>query len=518
MTVSAGLATHSDSSDAKAFKVSGFVALALLLIGYSPTLIAFPAAWLNYQAHGFVIAAFSVWLLWQQRSHLSLVSEPAEFAYFAAAACSMVWLAATIAGVQVVHMAMLPLVALAWTGAVAGTASARRMIPIALTFSVAVPLWGIFLGVLQSMTVAVSGTITSLMKLEAEISDNQIIFPFGVVEVAQSCAGMNYLMSGLTISVLYAQLFLTSRKAKIATIAVGVAISILSNWVRVSGLVIIGYYTRMKSPLMAEHGTYGWVIFAVFYILFFLIAERIDRWDQLHSEARPLTREITAPAVSAESVQRNLVLASLAALVGPFLFFGLTFRPGAQAPPTALQGVRISASWSSVPVGSQILTASTGTDSAITGPWRPEFQGASTEQQLAWTNGSTVVQVNRLIFASHRQDAELIGYGNRISDPKQLLSDRTVGPLDDELRTVREAVIRTPVGPRLVWYWYRVANVETSLEAKAKLLELVTFVTRGAPSELVTVSAACAQNGCQEASKAVFSFVTGREMPVQATQ
>ena len=516
MTAPVQIMPSADTREVQSSNSAALAALALLAVGYSPTLMAFPGAWVDFRTHGFVIAALCAWLIWSSRT--SVVPETVDPipARLAAVLCSLLWLLAVVLGTRVIHMTVLPLALLAWTAAVFGVPTMRRMLPIALTFTLALPVWEVFVDLLQAMTVAVNGVLVGIFRLKATLTGNQIVFPFGTIEVAQSCAGLNYLMSGLTINVLYTQLFLRSRAAKVATMAVGVVLWIVSNWIRVFGLVLIGYNTRMTSPLMEEHGTYGWVIFAVVSGVFFFLAGRIDRWDHAQPALQPLAVPAVRATVSVSAFRSNLGFGTAAVLVGPLLLLALTARPGVQEAAGALRGVQPGTRFTSTPIDVDAERDS-ATDSSSTGRWRPAYRGASRQQLLAWTNGTTEIQVNRLMYLLEDQQGELIGSGNQIAPRQRLLSERTVGPLDDQLRSVLEAVVRTPTSARLVWYWYRVANVDTPSAAKAKLLELVTFATRRAPSELVAVSAACAPNNCQEARQALYEFVTGQPMSERRT-
>jgi hypothetical protein len=124
-----------------------------------------------------------------------------------------------------------------------------------------------------------------------------------------------------------------------------------------------------------------------------------------------------------------------------------------------------------------------------------------------------IAEIVRFGYEGNSQGHELIGGPNAIAARDRLLDDRVVGPLDERLRTVRQAVVRMGTGQRLVWYWYRVAGVETTSPARAKLLEVVAFFRRTSPSELVAVSAPCGKVDCRTASMVVHRLVTGRPLP-----
>ncbi len=254
--------------------VAPYGALLVMLAGFSSSLASFPATWNDARAHGYVVAAFSAWLLWRDRELLDESGELFAPAVVGLVCASLIWLLATVSGIRVVHQAMLPVVATLWATATYGRRGIYVVGSASLVFCLAVPFWEVLLSTLQFLTVAVNSVGVKALGLRAEISGEQIRFPFGTLEVAQSCAGLSYFMSALTISALYGQMFLSSLRGRLLAIGVAVGLAIVSNWVRVFGLVLIGYRTRMESPLMKEHATYGWLIFAAVMFVFFALASR----------------------------------------------------------------------------------------------------------------------------------------------------------------------------------------------------------------------------------------------------
>jgi EpsI family protein len=482
-------------------------ALAVLLVAYASTLGSFPRVWMEGRTHGFVVALFCVYLLWTKRRVLTAGRrDRAAASITAIALLSLAWVAMAVLNIQVGQQLLFVVLLVSWAVAAFGSASLAITLPVAGIFTLALPLWEVLLGVLQQMTVFVNGALIRVTGLEAQLSGNLIRFPFGTVEVAESCAGLSYFLSAATLSVMYGRLFLIRPKSRWTVIAWAVALAIVSNWIRVFGLVVIGYRTRMRSPLMAEHGTYGWVIFVLAMIVFFVIAQRVERADAQPGLTPP--REPPATRESAGPLNRRgrlvLVAATTAAVLGPVTLIAVrSAAPAAQIPET-IDGVAAGAAWR--------LSAATELPDSLR--WTPQFHGASTTRHATWTNGVATVQLDRLVFASQSQGTELIRAGNSIDAANHVASDRIIGPLDGDFRMTRQAVVRGREGFRLVWYWYRVAGVKTPSPTRAKLLELATFLTAGPPSELVAVSATCGPTDCAEASRAVFHFTTGRDMPV----
>jgi hypothetical protein len=124
------------------------------------------------------------------------------------------------------------------------------------------------------------------------------------------------------------------------------------------------------------------------------------------------------------------------------------------------------------------------------------------DREVGWTlsDGSDEIGATRQYFMDQKQGAEMIGYPNVLAPDSMVVSDRLMGPVGLSRRFLHEAVIRTADGPRVVWYWYRVAGFDTPFESKAKLLEILAFFRRSAASELITVSAACEPGDCRGAA------------------
>jgi EpsI family protein len=483
-------------------------ALALVLAAYATSWRRFPSVWMDNRSYGMLAAGLCFWLLWQKRQRFVYEHHGIDPGLtLLSAALSLGWFAATVVNVQVVHLAVLPMILLAWTGAVFGLGALRLAQPVALIFFLAVPVWELLNGPLQWMTAVVNGLLVKAVSLSAVVEGNQIRFPFGTIEVAESCSGLSYFMTALTIATVYGQTMLRHPRARLVAIAVAVSLAVVGNWLRVFGLVLIGSSTRMQSPLMNEHATYGWVIFCATMLGFFAVTRRLERFDvglgttERRAADSEAVGSVTGPHLQA---RRQLVVATAVSLIGPIVYFSLQAFPAAPASEGPAVGIRADASWT---------PGAPSVESAGAPWWVPDYRGAAKRQTVWYARGTEHVQVDRFIYAVQSQGAELVSSENRIASVPNTLAERTVGPLDDQLRIVSEATVRTPDGVRLVWYWYRVAGFETSDPAKAKLLELVAFVGRGPPSELIAASTPCGPSDCREASTTLFAVVAGRPIP-----
>ena len=287
--------------------------------------------------------------------------------------------------------------------------------------------------------------------------------------------------------------------------------------------MVIGYQTQMRSSLMSEHALYGWVIFAVVISVFFLFTAKIERW-----EAHRVSRfDVWAHGLRARAAPSRAPIpagvlrqATLAVLLGPMLYYAVASLPSRGVTGTGIPGL-VTSGWTPLPTGQRGgESAAAGVQPVVSaraasedGTWFPQYSGFTGARQVRFVRDGRQLQVDHIVFLEQRQGAELVGGGNVIA--AEVLRERLVGPLDMNLRVVREAIVRTPAGARAVWYWYRVAGIETASPAKAKVLELVAFLSRRTASELVAISAPCGKQNCSQATSDALLLLTGREWPMQ---
>lgn len=192
------------------------------------------------------------------------------------------------------------------------------------------------------------------------------------------------------------------------------------------------------------------------------------------------------PPFDPQRLRRGLI-AGLAVCAGPLAFMSIGAIPRGGDIQTDVDVIGTTAEWS--------VSRPDAPDA-----WRADFRGA--DREVAWTlsDGSDVVGATRQYFMDQKQGEEMIGYPNAIAPDSVVVFDRLMGPVGPSRRFLNEAVVSTPEGARVVWYWYRVAGFDTPFENKAKLLEILAFFRRSAASELITVSAACEPGNCRGAA------------------
>jgi exosortase len=472
---------------------------ALVFLALSPSWIRFPSVWAASREHGFAIGALCLWLLWQRRRALREPTAPNPVAFGALAVASVLWWVSVESGLQAAHLLLAPLILLLWLTAAVGDKAARAAAPVAATFLLAVPLWEVLVPLLQLVTVLVNQSILKILGINAQIRDTYIILRSGVLEVADSCSGLNFLLVGTAIGAAFAWLFLRKRTSRMQVVAVAVAISLVANWLRVLGLVLVADATNMQSSLMKDHEVYGWSIFVVGLVVLFVIARRIElREVQFAADVESVLTDSNGTAALPIGRAR-LVGSALVAVLGPAAMAILAVSPTIPPSPADVPQIYMAGRWAAAPADSlSQLPAS--------------FRGARVETR-AFSDGSTLIRMDRFKYAVQSEEAELVSGDNRIAPDSSIAGSRMVGPLDASFRMVRETAVRGNGRMILVWSWYRVAGVETPSAIKAKLLQFSGTLRRRTDAEAVLLSTRCAASDCSTAIAALYSIVTGQALP-----
>jgi exosortase A len=131
------------------------------------------------------------------------------------------------------------------------------------------PVWGVLTIPLQSISVLAVNAIMGFTTIPVFVEDEFVQIPSGVFEIAGGCSGLRYLLTSLAISTLFSFLYFKTLKNTTIFISVAIVGALLTNWLRISALIIIGYQTEMTSSLMDDHNMFGWYLYIPFMFLLF---------------------------------------------------------------------------------------------------------------------------------------------------------------------------------------------------------------------------------------------------------
>jgi EpsI family protein len=468
---------------------AGLIAITVLV--YWPSTAALWEYWLNDNRsgmHGLLVAPLCAWLLYRARFDFARIqprpSIPAGVLLFLG---SLSWLVFWRAGIQELHLLMLPvLMGLAvWT--VCGFRAALAVaFPIGYLYF-AVPAWGIFGRTLQDITVWAMRWMAPLMGVHAQIHGDLVDMPgVGVIEIGSSCSGVNFFNVGLAVAALLGELERASilRRA-VLLVAMG-ALSMFANWLRVAIIVEAGYSTHMRHVLVSRgHYTFGWVLFTIVMVTFVWFAARGPRaaLSPAPTSSQGLLRAIPWPAyvatllaLVAAPVAVYTVVAGLDARAAPLAFAAPAGRGGWQGPGSS--------------------------------PWKPDFVGPHSQWSVAYQDpAGRAVEMAAIGYSTQGQGRELVNEENALFGSSVSLDTVAENKITLGQESYVETVVADDKGHRsLVWSVYDIGG-RTFVTPLLSQLWYGVRSLGGPPYSVLYVFRTPCELSCDSARETLRSFV-----------
>ena len=316
------------------------------------------------------------------------------------------------------RMALLPPIVFTAIAAIMGWTIARRFIPAVLFLFLGLPVWQLLNSPLQGLTTRVSTWLVRWSGIPVYVEGNFVHLSDGVFEIASGCAGLNYFLAALTLGATFALWRVPQRGHQLRVLLAFAIAGMVSNWLRVTLLILIGHHTQMQHYLIrVDHLGFGWVLFLAMMVPAVL-------WARRYMGEPSVPPVLKRASVAAPRVQGLVGLAATAMLVAPFFAGG-----GGSSE-------------------QQAVTAEVRMESG----WRPVFVGAEVTQE-------SVDGVDRVVarYAQPRRDARISLVENDVGGAGWQLSSREV--LAEGLsKPVLESRGKLEDRERLIWSWYEVAG------------------------------------------------------------
>ena len=467
--------TRSNSSAERPRLLSLLALTAVLVVFYWQTALSLHLRWTKFDqsySHGYLLLGLSLYFAWLQRFRLARASLSFSPIYaLPLGMASIGWCIAQLLSVQVLTQILLPVALISAIATAFGYAFARcLLVPVALLY-VGIPIWEDFLNnPLRELTVGAVGNVLQAFSFPANVTGYKIEIPQGAFFVAGGCSGLSYFLTGLTISLSYAYLNLSSNIKRLGFVFFCLILSVVSNWVRVGSLVVIGYVTNMQSSLITvSHVMFGWYLFASGMVIMLLVGHQLSKTDQPND-----FDEGTGPADQTTISKSGLALAFAGLAIGPALALAYSIIPA-----------RI--------VDLHFAPPILQSDPA-TADWRPAYHGwaARAHGVLPGHPSDIDIDIDLLYYGSQSQNGKLIGAENQLADRNTWHEQDATNTNVDGMR-VSEAILHNAVGARrIVWYWFDVGGAQTTSGMRTKILQLKRFLQRGrADGALVALSVAC---------------------------
>jgi exosortase len=259
-------------------------------------------------AHGYVILGLALvlgWRLWHRDPPRRFETWWPPLVVLAAAAAAL-W-AMELMFLNSARQVLVPVIFWAAVATVLGKAAGRLLFwPLAFLYF-ALPQWWIINTPLQQLTAEVANALVWVTGVPAYVDGNSFHLPAGIVEVANGCSGLNYLVVALALALFQGLSYIRSWRLRWRLLAAAAVVALLSNWLRVYVLILIGYATDMQHYLIrVDHLYFGWVLFLVCMWPVFVYAARLE-----HSEAPPV---VATPLLTGETSGAQIALSPWAVL------------------------------------------------------------------------------------------------------------------------------------------------------------------------------------------------------------
>jgi exosortase A len=443
--------------------------------------------------HGYVIAALAIWMVIRRRDLLAATPwSPSITASLLVVAVGFVWLVAVRSQIEIVHQLLLPILLWLSVWAMLGVRIALQLrLPLGYLIF-AIPVWDQINFLLQEATVRAVALMLQISSIPAYVDGNFVHLAAGVFEIAGGCSGIHFFIVALSLATLYGEIGRDSMKVRIQLVLLAGGLALLANWLRVFIIVVAGHLTNMQHSLIREgHYNFGWMVFAVMMVVFFLLARRFT--PRAQAEAAPDDTSTGASRGAARGV--GIGLAAACVLAAPSFEFLRSTQPAVLPPPDALMP-RAPLGWSKV-----------AESSAPT--WNPVFAGADRIERAAYADSSgDRVQVFVASYALQGEDKELVSYGNLL-----------IGPADGSIvsssrattgEVARELVIQNSAGRAIIRYYYLIGEHRTDRDIVAQVSYGLHAITGETASSVIALRVACVTD-CDEARALLSEFTAAGE-------
>lgn len=443
------------------------LATTLSVLVLAPTWISLATRWLEWEqvlAHGLPTFLLFLGLLVLHPPLISPTPARSQWPMLAGVAVIVViitWGLLELVNIDLLAYLMLPVSMGVFAWLLFGFGALARFLPYLIILSLSLPFWGDLIPILVALASVVVGGIVNRLGMTALIDGTSITLPWGRLLIEDGCSGIRYFAISILLAATISTLNDYRWRGWLITIGIAIALALLINWLRIIGLVIIGYQTEMQSSLMTDHELYGWLIFAAIALPALYLAP-IQR--------RPTTN--LQPAARLNT--KGLLFVAMAVVLGPLALMA-TGNTTTQRPPWQLAEHN--------PI-------------AVTSGLQPmPLQVPEMFTQTHYRVGDNQVWVHVAQFQRTDSSQKLVPFLGRLTDPSRWQRVRGSGSTEGAypVRVFRDATTQRQVAQM---QWYRVGEFETADYRIAKLLQIPSTLMRENRFTLVTLQVPCRTSDC----------------------
>lgn len=422
-----------------------------------PTISVMAQTWIGSSAyhHGLLVAPISLWMITRSGA-LSFAFRPSAAALAGVLGASLVWLVGRAASVNLIEQFGFVSLLIAGAAVVLGLAQFRRLAFPLLFLYFMIPVGGVITPFLQKVTADSAVALLNLTGVKSSIDGLLITTSSGGFEIAEACAGLNFLLAALMVAAIYSWVALRSRRKIITFLVFAAALAIAANIARAYLVILAATLTEGKYSIGADHIVFGWVFYGILLFVLIAVGRRYADADKIQS-APP--GPIATPGLSIRGA--STITAALAIIMAATAYsLAVIEQPSPILAPTDLPDLNVE--------GWTVSTPFPG--------WSPSFEGADQTLHVSYRNDSSAVQLAVGYFAYDRRGSEIAGQSPAANDWRRAGSRTIVTDAFGASRKIAVTTLEDPWGRRLdvaTVYW-----LDDTIESDAPALKLRVAVER----------------------------------------
>ncbi|WP_158583367.1 exosortase A [Salinisphaera sp. Q1T1-3] len=471
----------------------GFGLCALAMVGlYAGSYIGLAEIWAHTGTfqYAFLIFPICLVLAWSRRAWLARVAaRPRPVGLVALFGLLGLWLAGAVAQINIAqHIALV----LVWPALVYTFYGPRvaGVLAFALGYLLfAIPFGNFMVGPLQTVTAHFAVAVLKISGVPVLMDGHYIDTPASAWHVAEACSGIKFFVALTAFGVLYAHLFYTRWRRRLAFVVIAMIVPIVANGLRVYFTILIGETFGMHYATGTDHMIFGWQFFGAVLILLFLAG-----WPWHEAPPSPPTPDRgVAPATKGRAL--TVGGAALAIIVVPAAWFAAS----------GLLAQRAVAEQAAPPLPARVAGLARQADSGST---TTQLAGAASHQTARYGDPSAALRID---YVTGGVDADITSLLQRLFDPaqwQQVGAGRAMSGPDARIPfTVLSLRDRQTGAVRRLLYVFRVGDEWTASPEHLKRRQaLARLGGRAVPTGLLVISgpdsfssAALAAAGAQSA-------------------
>lgn len=410
----------------------------------------------------------------------------------------LLWFALALS-IKTIALAMILVGWPIFIGATINLQAAYKILLPMLLIGTVFPAWYLFTPYLQTMTLHISTFMTTPFSIPMFIEGNFITIPGGIIHVAGGCAGIKYLQTLMSLAVIFLLIYPIKLRYIPLVFITTLLAALVTNWLRVFILILIGHHLGVDHPIMIDHDWLGWLVFIM--VLpgwLWVLNQKRFRPNQLNDKGANLFK---APATSSWQMPR----AAIAFLICGFIWItpALLNQSGQSKDanaPTAIDTKQLADAVFPSTLASFNLQGSSSQQD-----WQPVFFGHDIKIAGIYRQGNTRIDAMAIGYSREKQGEELSNGNNEILDSEiySKIIDSASG-IDNWAITQGSHLVSNQ--SRIVFYQYRSGDYATASTLRFKLKQASELLAQRELPLIVMYSMICAQN-CSKQQKVLENFV-----------